>query len=1113
MTDFDEAYQQLNKNQRRAVDTIDGPVLVVAGPGTGKTQLLSMRAAQIISRTDTLPSNILCLTFTDSAALEMRQRLIKLMGAEGNRVAVHTFHSFGAEIINTHPEYFYNGARFNPADELARYELLRDIFKHLPHSNPLAKTMNDEFTALKDSRAAISHLKRAGLLPKELLTILDHNTKFVDAAEPLVNATFANRLSIKDIPNIQHLAEKLAGIVKKVKIAPLYGYKSLAEVCTQCLAQAAGQAAESRKTTPLTAWRNDWCEKNHLGELVFKDRARTKKLRALAHIYQKYSASLSEHELFDFDDMVSLVAHTLEVTPELRLNLQEQYLYIMVDEFQDTNRAQLRLLTALTDNPVNEGRPNILAVGDDDQAIYAFQGAELNNILDFAAHYHQPDIVVLTDNYRSTAPILQHSRQVVTKATQRLETTLANIQKDLKPHNGHSPTDATLHQFVTISDEYRWVSEEVKRQLKSGTSPDNIAVIARHHKQLVQLVPYLHAAGIAVLYERRNNILDSPHIRELTTLAEVVVYLGDQRYDLVEELLPELLSYDFWGLKTTEIWQLSLKAYKQRRMWLELMVETEGKLHQIAEFLIMASQQALHAPCETMLDVLIGNDEVQVSDDGQTDNDQPLAKTQNEDFASPYRAYYFNQPRLASNPQEYLTLLSNLRALRQALHNYRPESTIYLRDLIDFIELCQRTDTPIVDTATVQEAPSGVHLLTAHKAKGQEFETVIILSCQDEIWGRRSHRHGTSLSFPANLPIEPAGQHYDDALRLFFVAMTRAKHDLLLTYYQMDDAGKEVILAEFLQDSSLTPKTHGVDTTQKPEELSMGWQLRHLTLPKTNQKTLLQPLLNVYRLSSTHLNNFIDVTRGGPQAFLLQNLLRFPQAMTPAQAYGHAIHSVLARAHTHLAATGERRPIEDVLHDFEIHLQNAHLGEHDFGHWLEKGSDSLQMYLKERYDTFTTTQKAERDFAGQEVVVDGVRLTGKIDLMGIDTKAKTIVVTDYKTGKGHSTWRATTDYEAIKLHKYKQQLMFYKLLIENSRDYSGYTVTMGVLESVEPDNNGRLHRLELEFDAEELKNFTQLLGAVWRHIMQLDLPDTNDLPATYKGIVAFEDQLTARTDN
>ena len=118
MTEFTQAYQSLNAAQKQAVDTIEGPVLVVAGPGTGKTQLLGMRAANIVRQTDTLPGNILCLTFTESAAAAMRQRLISLMGADGNKIAVHTFHSFGSDIIGNNPEFFYNGAKFTTADEL-----------------------------------------------------------------------------------------------------------------------------------------------------------------------------------------------------------------------------------------------------------------------------------------------------------------------------------------------------------------------------------------------------------------------------------------------------------------------------------------------------------------------------------------------------------------------------------------------------------------------------------------------------------------------------------------------------------------------------------------------------------------------------------------------------------------------------------------------------------------------------------------------------------------------------------------------------------------------------------------------------------------------------------
>lgn len=1107
MTEFTQAYAALNAAQKQAVDTIDGPVLVVAGPGTGKTQLLGMRAANIVRRTDVLPSNILCLTFTESAAAAMRQRLISLMGPDGNKVAVHTFHSFGSEIISNNAEYFYNGAKFAPADDLASYEILRDIFESLPHSSPLAKTMNGEFTSLKDARAAISHLKRAGLLPAELGMVLDHNQVFCDVAEPILGELFANRLSKKDLPSFGAAAEQLAAF--KPKPMPLNFIKPLHQLCTVEFSRAIQDAIQTGKTTPLTAWRNRWLEKNHLGVFVFKDRKQSKKLGALIKVYQKYLEALQEQMLFDFDDMVSSVAHTLETVAELRLNLQEQYQYIMVDEFQDTNGAQSRLLAALTENPLNENRPNVLAVGDDDQAIYAFQGAELSNILEFAARYNDTKVITLTDNYRSTAQVLSQARRVITLGENRLENSLQDIRKDLIAHNTAAPSGTELHVAKTPDAELHWIATQVKKRVQNGMPAQDIAILARTHRQLIQLVPHLHAAGIAVNYERRNNVLESQPIQELITLAEVTVAISEQRYDIAESLLPELLSYKFWGVTTADLWKLSVRAYKERRMWLELMVDSKGRLRQIAEFLIVASHNATHEPLEVMLDYLLGSNEQQVPAN-DTDSDLPFlhnATDDEETFISPFRAYFFNQGQLQKNPTAYLTLLSNLRAIRRGAAAYQPNSILSLRSFIDFIELCERTNTPVVDTGTTHESAHGVHLMTAHKAKGLEFNTVFVVSCQDDVWGRKTRHKYTSLSFPHNLPIEPAGQKYDDALRLFFVAMTRAKQHLILSAHLADADGKERILAEFLQDDSLSPIPTTEDDAPKLEERSPGWELRHLTLPQVDQKVLLQPILDSYQLSATHLNNFLDITRGGPQAFLLQNLLRFPQAITSGQAFGQAVHAVLARAHTHLTATGERRPIEDILHDYELQLQQSLLGEKEFSYLLEKGSEVLHTFLATRYDSFLPEQKAERSFSTQGVRLGDVRLTGAIDLLDIDKQAKTLIVTDYKTGKCHTNWRGATDYERIKLHKYKQQLMLYKILAENSRDFQGYTVTKGVLEFVEPDENRECHSLELIYDPEDMAQFKQLVTKVWQHIVELNFPDVSSYDPTLNGMLAFERDL------
>jgi DNA helicase-2/ATP-dependent DNA helicase PcrA len=297
-------------------------------------------------------------------------------------------------------------------------------------------------------------------------------------------------------------------------------------------------------------------------------------------------------------------------------------------------------------------------------------------------------------------------------------------------------------------------------------------------------------------------------------------------------------------------------------------------------------------------------------------------------------------------------------------------------------------------------------------------------------------------------------------------------------------------------------------TAELLQTLEPTWQQRHINAPHVTRQNLLRPQLEKYQLSVTHLNNFLDVTGGGPQAFLLQNLLRFPQAMGIGAVFGSAVHAVLQRAHVHLSSSGEKRPIEDILHDFELQLQNARLNERDFTFLLEKGSDVLPAYLAERYDSFAPEQKSEYSFTNQGVMVGQARLTGAIDLLDINPTARTMVVTDYKTGKPAANWQGTTEYEKIKLHKYRQQLMMYKLLVEGSRDFgSGYAVVGGIIDFVESDHEGRIHQLDMTFDADELMRFKALVQVVWKHIMALDLPDTSAYPPSYAGIRRFEDDL------
>lgn len=1095
--DFNSRYQKLNNAQKQAVDTIDGPVMVIAGPGTGKTELLSMRVANILKQTDTLPENILCLTFTESGANAMRERLSQIIGKDAFKVAIHTFHSFGAEVINQNGDFFYHGAHFRAADELSSYELLRGIFDELDYNNPLSGKMNGEYTHLGDTLTTISELKKSGLTSDELLAVLDINDHVIDTCEPLLASAFASRISKTTIDLLAPVAEQIQQTEGETG---LVGVVSLADILGDSLEHAVAEARETGSTKPLTAWRNAWMKKNAAGDFILKSHERQAKLRAVSFVYYQYLARMQEAELYDFDDMILRVVHAMEVFPELRFNLQEKHQYIMVDEFQDTNMAQMRILHNLTSSEVNVDRPNIMVVGDDDQAIYSFQGAEVSNILSFPTMYPATVRITLRDNYRSATPVLEAARSVIIQGNERLETVLNDIDKTLTAHRSDNGAEVSLIETPTINDERQQLVSAISARIAAGQTPATIAVLARRHHEIISLLPYFTDAGIKVNYERRDNVLDIEPILALESLATLIVSLFESRHDEVNALLPEILSHPAWGISAQSIWKLSVQAYQQRKTWIEIMAITP-EFVPLFEWLTETAQKVPHTPLEEMLDILLGKVEV------PEDNEE-------QKFVSPFYQHFFSPEKITSNPDEYLIYLEALRTIRSKLRDYQIDETPTIRTLLAFIDLHRRLGSsiasirPHVDTQT-----DAVNLMTAHKSKGLEFDSVYIIGAVDTSWGERVRSRSRLINYPENLPLSPAGDTLDERLRLFFVAMTRARKQLVISYSLSDAGGKATLGASFLLTTNMkaTQPTFEHSIKERIDAAERNWYEPLISLSQGTMQSLLAPTLENYKLSVTHLNNFLDVTRGGPQTFLLNNLLRFPQAMSPSAAYGSAIHRTLQRAHAHVSAQKNHRPIEDILHDFEESLKEQHMSQANFTDYLQRGSDTLQTFLSAKYDGFSETQKVELNFAGQQVRIGDARLTGSLDLVDIDPTAKQIIVTDYKTGKATSSWTGKTDYEKIKLHKYRQQLMFYKLLVENSRDYRTFTVDHGVLQFVEPDKQGNILALDATFTKEELEEFGNLMCAVWKHIITLDLPDISNYEQSYKGMLEFEKDLLSNS--
>ena len=1145
--DFQTRYTKLNANQRQAVDYIHGSLLVIAGPGTGKTELLSMRTAQILRQTDTLPDSILCLTFTESGAANMRQRLRQIIGEDAYKIAIHTFHSFGTEIINQHRQYFFHGADSQPADELTQHQIVTGILEGLDWRNPLSVKNNGEFVYTSELIRVISEFKQSGLTPAELRLVMADNQRAIADITADIQQVFASKISKKTIELLAPLAEKIAERISGGDITELSGDTAssashhaapsanlpssitpYAHILAISIAHATQEAIDANSTKPLTAWKNKWCEKNAAGEFVLKDFTASEKLSAAIDVYEAYGNVLAERSLFDYDDMILSVIQACESHPELRANLQEQFQFIMVDEFQDTNLAQLRLLFDLTGD---EDNPNIMAVGDDDQAIFSFQGADVGNIQRFRQHYHDPKIIVLTDNYRSAADILTAARGVITQGTDRLENTIDGLSKQLTAHASGSGARVEIQEFTSVSEERAGVAQQIAELIKRGEDPAHITVISRHHKELIELLPYLYRQNLTVNYERHDDILEQDIIQALDKLARVVMAIHQNNLDVANSLLPEVIAHPAFGFSALDIWRLSLHAYNNRQLWLESML-ANSTFRPFGEWLLKRAKDVPNLPLEEQLDKLLGlevgaipidsvqrlqstgeepSSELRTAIAARASSDARRVKRSAEESSSPnsLTAHYFSPEALAQNPNAYLTTLESLRTLRQKLRDRATDATPTLADFLEFIDLHRSTKTRLTHIRPQASALGGaINLMTAHKSKGLEFPHVFVIGAIDSAWGEKVRSRSRLIRYPANLQLQPAGTSYDERLRLFFVAMTRAKTTLTMTYSQTNDAGSDTMIASFLTDHTPTIIPAADTPAAQMTMAQTDWSTR-LSAPITAElKDVLAPTLETYKLSITHLNNFLDVSRGGPQNFLLNNLLRFPSAKSPAASYGTAIHASLQQLHNLLRADHRLPPAERTLQHFRTSLEAQHLPPDDFTLYLDKGTAALTAFLDAKSSEFHDTELAELDFAHQGVVVGGARLTGKLDVADIDKHNKTIFVTDYKTGKPSHSWKGASDYEKIKLHKYRQQLMFYQLLVESSRDYGNFTFTGARLQFVEPDmKTGDILSLEDTFSEEALAEFARLIGIVWRKITTLELPDISGYSADYKGMVQFEEDL------
>lgn len=1052
---------KLNDKQQEAVDQIDGPIMVLAGPGTGKTQLLSARVANILSLTDINPGNILCLTYTEAGVTAMKERLAETIGPAGYQVSVHTFHSFALEVMRRFPDYFLNTRGFSAVDELTSYQILEEILSELPPNFKLAHRSFARENRISDLTGKISELKKSGLSPDDAKQLAEQNKKDIQSLAGLIDVIPPSMPRGK--AGGLELIESIANYIKEQEpdVEPDGPIKSLKNIILAELTSALTESLESGKTNAITAFKDSHLEKDSSDGWRFKDTKYNQNLKEVAHIYRLYAEELVKLEKLEFDDMILNLIKAISENEDLKFNIQEQWQYVLVDEFQDTSFAQLEIVRLLGDNPTDQ-EPNIMAVGDDDQAIYAFQGASVSNIQSFIDFYQNTNVITLEENYRSNQSIISSSHLTAEFVEERPAGT--KVKDLIKKSDQAKNLDVSVVTLTSNQSELSWVCSDIKAQLESGQKPEEIAVLAPRHRQLQELAHELNSHDIPVYYESSSNILEDEIIQELLSLSRLVLKIASGDLTQSNSLIAEVLSAPYWQLPVGSIWKLSLYANKaeQKKHWLEHLqdgaLDEKGRL--IYSQILTWATASQNLTLEQILDLLIG-----VSEDAGD--------------LSPFKSFYFSKEVLNEDPPRYANFLSSLATLRDHLRNYFPDmSKPKLKDLINYVDLCQEHGGIRITRRGLHIKPSGVNLITAYGSKGLEFDQVYIIHCTEDVWSEAARGKNDSLKLTANFSSHKDSS--DDKTRLFYVAQTRAKSRLTHTLHKFDEKGKEKVLLRYLQplkelsevkfndlsDELLSAKDSANAYQQKLFGSQNGEQNRAVLAD------ILAPILENYRLSATHLTTWLDPEYGGPEVFITRHLLRFPQAMNESAVHGSAVHKALEKAHL-AHQKGEELILSDLNLIYSQELAKSPLDDELKARMFQKAEFLFQKHFEEIVKLIYVEASPEVDIKAN---FDEVKLSGKLDAVVINRENSTATVRDYKTGSHNSkNWA-----------KYKNQLYLYKLLLELAPDRLPKNITLSNAELIylNPSEDS-IVTVKLDYKEDEYQAFKKLLKQTWHEIMNL----------------------------
>ncbi len=908
---FDAEYARLNKKQKQAVDTTEGPVMVIAGPGTGKTQVISLRIGNILKSTDTSPDGILCLTFTNSGVEAMRKRLREYIGPEAGKVTISTFHAFGNKLI----EEFHHNLNLPYAPKMLDNEDSLSLVDHLlnNHEWKHIRPRNNSSLYFRDLKSLISLLIRERMSPEEFLKEIQKDIK-----------------NLKSDPENTSTRGARKGELKMEVVNKIESLEKTCEVVT---------------------------------------------------FYKLYEEEKLLRNVMDYDDVLRNMVRLVTESEDARDTVRERYLYVLVDEHQDSSGIQNDFLRAVWEEVEC---PNIFVVGDDRQLIYGFSGASLSYFEEFKETFSGTKVITLNDNYRSTQRILDAAEQLLTSSL---------AEGKLLSQNKHDhPIE--LIECSYPRDEILRAGLFFKKRIEEGMNPEDCALLVPKNSHIRSAATVLKDLGLQVSDGGQTRLFDMPEVRSVINILNIIdnpysgVDIANSILDPISEI-PVLAAHKF--IHETSSRDLSLESLLKEGVASGLLSDV-NPLYQWGKKLEAILECSKHMGIYELI--------------------QHIGKEFLLDTSKTHEVFVGR-----------VEIVRSLLHLALTLEEKTPHTSV--KDYLNFLHRIEEygEDIPLA----IFGSDKGIRIKTLHGSKGLEFESVWIAHMNE-----RSLMSSKRSSFSLPMKVKERIEEKDEATakRELYVAITRAKLYCVLSYAKASHKGSEERLAgivESLRDNlTFTPSA-------ETEKLLLGLgpesfiSSNRVNAPEVSRKDLEELVRETYhskRVSVTLLNNFYEC----PWKWYYRSFLEVPEPLSESLEFGSVVHSAIEKIiklDTTPSDSDIKTKVEEAILDCHI------VEEKRTKRMTNEALIAVKRFVDSMLPKLYEQKRSEVPLSYKDPLVPKLVINGKIDMVEYISDVP-VRVTDFKTGKTKKGTEIEKLTDEGRMSTYMRQLSMYTYLLENT---------------------------------------------------------------------------------